>query len=103
MSKDFEVVEFQKNYSILDIRFEKVDKELFDLGILVAYTSELNNGFMVKRQLKTTNKGTKFNYKQIENQEELDNYNSKLKEMVTKLNPKLTIEKLKSKIEQLEV
>lgn len=102
MNKDYEVVEFQKEYSMLNNRFLKVDKDLFDLGVLVAYTSELNRGFIVKKQLKTTSKGTKFNYKKIDSQEEADTYCSKVMEMSKRLDPELVMKKFKAKIEQLE-
>lgn len=102
MNKDYEVVEFQKEYSMLNNRFLKVDKDLFDLGVLVAYTSELNRGFIVKKQLKTTSKGTKFNYKKIDSQEETDTYYSKVREMSKRLDSELVMKKFKAKIEQLE-
>lgn len=103
MSKDYEVIEFQKEYYMLDNKFKKANEELFKLGIIVAYESELSKGFIVKKQLKTTNKGTKFNYKKIETEEELNNYFAKVKSMIKEIDLNLTIEKLKSKIEQIEL
>lgn len=102
MGRKFKVVGFQKEYSMLDTKFKKVDEDLFNLGILVAYTSELGKGFIVKKQLKTTNTGTKFNYKPVENEEEFEEYIAKVREMESKINVDLTIGKLKDKIQEWE-
>ena len=98
---DFKVCGFQKNYKMLDSAFEKENKELYDLGVLVAHISELKDGFIVKKKLKTTTTGTKFNYKVCESQEEADAYRIKLKEMYNKLDSNLITMKLKDAITQI--
>lgn len=95
--------EFQKEYYMLDSRFQKNDEDLFNLGILVAYTSELQNGFIVKRQLKTNSKGTKFNYKAVESQEEADAYCEKVRAMAESLDTNLIANKFKDLINKIEV
>ena len=102
MSKDYEVIEFQKEYHMLNNKFKKADEALFNLGIIVAYESELTKGFIVKKQLKTTNKSTKFNYKKVETEEELNDYLIKVKSMIKEIDLGLTMEKFKSKIEKIE-
>ncbi|MGL5330182.1 MAG: hypothetical protein ACRDD7_13005 [Peptostreptococcaceae bacterium] len=96
------VYEFQKEYYMLDNKFLKADKDLFDLGVLVAYTSELDKGFMVKKQLKTTSNGTKFNYKKIESQEEANAYSANVREMANKLDFNLIDDKFKELIEKID-
>lgn len=102
MSKGYEVVEFQKEYSMLDNKFKKADEDLFNLGVIVAYESELNRGFIVKKQLKTTSKGTKFNYKKAKTEEELNDYIAKVKAMIKEIDMELVMREFKSKIEQIE-
>lgn len=101
MSREHMVVEFQKEYSMLDNKFLKADKDLFDVGVLIAHTSELEKGFMVKKQLKTTSKGTKFNYKRIETKEEANIYFAKVREMAESFDPKVINEKLEKRIKGL--
>lgn len=101
MSKDCEVVEFQKEYYMLNNKLKKADEDLFNLGIVVAHESELSRGFIVEKQLKTTNKGTKFNYKKAET-EELNNYVAKIKSMIKEIDLELTVGKLQSKVNQIE-
>ena len=97
MSKNYQVIEFQKEYHMLNNNFKKSNEELFKLGIIVAYESELTKGFIVKKQLKTTNKSTKFNYKKIETEEELNDYLIKVKSMIKEINSDLIIENLNKK------
>lgn len=87
MNKEFIIYEFQKEYTVLDNKLKKSNEDAFKLGLLVAYTSELKNGFIVKRQLKTTNTGTKITYKQIDNQQEADKYQKKIRKMSETIDP----------------
>lgn len=103
MAENYEVIEFQKVYFRLNSRFKKADEELFNLGLIVAYESELNKGFIVKKQLKTTNKGTKFYYKKIETEEELNNYINEVKLMIKKLNLERIVEQFKAKTKNIEL
>lgn len=99
MSK-IKMYNFKKEYKTLTTNFEKQDKELFDIGILVAYESELKNGFIVKRQFKTNDKGTIFEYTECKTQEEADNYYDKVKCMYDKLNLKSIEKRLKDMLKE---
>lgn len=83
-----QVIEFQKEYPIINLELEKNSKKEYDMAIMVAYTMELEKGFIVKRQNKTTRKGTKFTYKPCETEEEFKDYKVKLNEMLGAYNKK---------------
>ena len=100
MDGNFEIVNFQKEYCYLNNKFKKTEEELFNLGVVVAYISELGNGFMVKKQLKTNSRGTKFSYEKINNQEELNEYVSKVKKMLDKLDSNMLISEFDDNIKK---
>ena len=78
------VLEYQKNYSALDIRMMEECKALYDFSVIYIHVCELECGFKVKRINKTTAKGTKVTYSKIESKEELDDYLKKIEDMRNK-------------------
>ena len=85
---DYKVVEFQKQFALIDLELMEKDIEKYDITILVAYMLEIKNGFIVKKQGKTTKKGTKFTYKTCESEDEARMYKLKLHEMLNQYNDK---------------
>lgn len=83
-----EVMEFQKEYPTMNLDLLKNNPKDYDLAILVAYEMETENGFIVKKQYKTTKKGTKFTYKGCKNKEEAKEYSLKLHELLKSYNNK---------------
>lgn len=83
---NIEVIEFQKEFPIMNLRLMKDDKAKYDMSILIAYTLETERGFIVAKQYKTTKKGTKFKYKACKNEEEAKEYSLKLKALLDKYN-----------------
>ena len=78
------VLEYQKNYSALDMKMMEECKALYDFSVIYIYACELEYGFKVKRINKTTAKGTKVTYSKIESKEELDDYLKKIEDMRNK-------------------
>lgn len=99
MDDKIEIVGFQKEYRMLTTKLKKDKPELFNLGVIVAYTSEIENCFMVKKQLKTTSSGTKFNYEAIKSKEELEDYTEKVSSLTEALGVEAEIEKMKKILE----
>lgn len=85
---DIEVIEFKKEYPSMNLDEMKNNPKDYDMAILVAYTLETERGFIVKKQFKTTKKGTKFTYKACKNEEEAKEYSLKLKELLDQYNKK---------------
>lgn len=83
---NIQVIEFQKEYPIINLQLAKNSSKEYDMAIMVAYTMELEKGFIVKKQNKTTKKGTKFTYKPCESEDEFENYKAKLNEMLSAYN-----------------
>lgn len=82
------VVEFQKEFKTMNLDMLKTDIEKYDMAILVAYTLETKDGFIVKKQGKTTRTGTKFTYKACSGEEEAKAYSLKLHELLEQYNEK---------------
>lgn len=82
------VLEFQKEFPTINLDLMKNDIKKYDMAILAAYTVELERGFIVKKQGKTTKKGTKFTFKPCEDKSELENYAFKLYELLKEYNKK---------------
>lgn len=82
------VMEFQKEFEMINLDMMKNDVEKYDLAILVAYTLETERGFIVKKQGKTTKKGTKFTYKACKDEAEAKEYSLKLHELLKQYNEK---------------
>lgn len=93
---------FQKEYKALTIDLQETNKPFYDLGILLAYYSELHNDFMVKKQLKTTKRGTKFNYVSIKDIDEYNLYHEKLNEMLNTVDTELMASGLNTIIDFLK-
>ncbi len=85
---DFEVIEFQKEYPTLNLNALKNNPKDYDMGILVAYSMETKRGFVIKKQFKTTKKGTKFTYKACNGEEEAKEYSLKCHELLKQYNEK---------------
>ena len=85
---DIMVIEFQQEFALLNLDMMKNDIKMYDMAIITAYTLELDKGFIVKRQGKTTKKGTKFTYKVCESEEEANKYKTKLDRMLNEYNEK---------------
>ena len=89
-SKDMQVsvVEFQKEYPTMNLELLKNNEKDYDISVLVAHEIETKNGYIVKKQYKTTKKGTKFTYKACTGEEEAKEYNLKLHELLKQYNKK---------------
>lgn len=82
------VVEFQKEFEMINLDMMKNDIEKYDMAIIVIYTLETERGFVVKKQGKTTRKGTKFTYKACESEDEAKTYSIKVNELLNQYNKK---------------
>lgn len=85
---NIKVIEFGKEFPSVNLDLMKNNPKDYDMAILVAYTLEVERGFIVKKQNKTTKKGTKFTYKLCEDEEEAKEYNLKLHELLKQYNEK---------------
>ncbi len=79
---DAVVIGFQREYPSINLALIKSNEQIYDMAILIAYTSEFERGFIVKKQFKTTKRGTKFTYKSCENEEEAKEYSLKVHELL---------------------
>lgn len=96
MSNDINVYKFQKDYPTLNNSLLKSSKELFEIGIIMARASELEKGFIVSKQLKTTSKGTRFNFVPAKDENELREYMKEIKDRLEAVD----INKIESDIEK---
>lgn len=96
---DYKTYKFQKNYPSLNNKLLKTSKELFEIGVLVALTSEAHRGFIVKKQLKTNSKGTAFNYV-LATKEEIMSYLKDVREKYKSINMEKLKDDIDSKIEK---
>lgn len=71
MSNDVQVIEFQKEFPTVNLKLLQQEERKYEYSILILYTLETENGFMVKKVGKTTNKGTKVNYTPFKNDENI--------------------------------
>lgn len=78
---EFKVYEFEKVYSMITNKLQNESPNLYKLAEMVAYIAELDRGFIVKRQNKSTAKGTKFKYILVEHPDQLKEYYEKLRNM----------------------
>lgn len=101
MSNEFICYRFQKDYPDLNNKLLKSSKELFDLGVVVACSSELEKGFIVKKQLKTTSKGTKFNFEPATSEQELGDYIKDLKQKLKNIDVKSLEDKISQSVERI--
>lgn len=101
MKNEFICYKFQKDYPDLNNKLLKSSKELFDLGVVVACSSELEKGFIVKRQLKTTSKGTKFNFEPATSEQELGDYVKDIKEKLQNIDMKSLENKINQRVEEI--
>lgn len=82
------VVEFQKEFTEINLRLMKEDIKLYDLVIIGLYTVETKRGFKVKKIGKTGRAGTKVTFEPIKNKEDFEEYLNKLKGMLDEYNKK---------------
>lgn len=82
------VMEFQNEFETINLDMMKNDTKNYDMAILVAYTLETKRGFIVKKQGKTTRKGTKFTYKACKDEEEAKEYSLKCHKLLQQYNEK---------------
>ncbi|MGL5713376.1 MAG: hypothetical protein ACRCX2_10185 [Paraclostridium sp.] len=80
---DFTVIGFQKGYKSLNLKMLNNEPNAFALGLLAVYSSEVKNGFYVAKQLKTNSRGTNFNFKKFETQEQVEQYREKINEILS--------------------
>ena len=85
---DVVVIGFKREYPTINLELMKNNEQMYDMAILVVYTAELERGFIVKKQFKTTKKGTKFTYKACKDEEEAKEYSVKVKELLRQYNEK---------------
>lgn len=78
------VLEYQKNYSALDIRMMEECKALYDFSVIYIHVCELELGFKVKRIGRTTSKGTRVTYEALKDESDFNKYKKKIKEMQLK-------------------
>ena len=100
MDNKIKLLGFQKEYKMLTTKFKKEHPELFNLGIVVAHTSEVKEGFIVKKQLRTTSNGTKFSYEALKSREELAQYTEKVIGIIKTLNVEEEIKKMQETLKK---
>lgn len=95
-------ISFQKHYKGLTTKLEKNDPDLFKLGLLVAYASELDKGFGVVKQLKTYSNGTKMNYERIDTNEKAEAYRIKCQEISDSICQEVLVKDLAERIKAID-
>lgn len=88
---DAVVIELRKEYPIINLDLMKNNEQMYDMAILVAYMAELERGLIVKKQFKTTKKGTKFAYKACKDEEEAKEYSLKVHELLRQYKKKYAL------------
>ena len=88
---DVAVIGFRAEYPSINLDLMKNNEQMYDRAILAAYTAELERGFIVKKQFKTTKKGTRFAYKVCKDEEEAKEYSLKVQELLKKYNEKYAL------------
>ncbi|MEX0085130.1 hypothetical protein AB2T90_22145 [Clostridium butyricum] len=83
-----QVMEFQKEYSDIDLMMQKEVPKFYDYLILNLYAFETAHGFKVKKIGKTTRKGTKVTYEAFRSQEDLEEYKKFIINKVKEFNEK---------------
>lgn len=97
-----EILEFKKHNKTLNLDLKKDNEVLFNILLLLEYSSELRNGFMVKKQYKTTKKGTLFLFEPAKSQEEMDKYVEKLRGIIKEIGEQKILLTLKERLEQIQ-
>lgn len=91
---DVRILEYQKDNRLLTKEFKEENELLYKVGILVAMTSDLKYGHIVKRYNKPTSKGTKFTYKPVESEEEVEKYVKKIEKEFNKFDKEELVREL---------
>lgn len=98
---EVKVLEFQKEYKTINLDLQKNNEEMYELALIWVYMSELKSGYMVSKRRKTYKRGTKFNFKPIESEEELQSYFKTIMDSINVFNDKFeTNYRLKEIIEK---
>lgn len=84
---EYQLYGFQKNYKILTAKLEKERPMMYKMGLLIAYSAELDRGFGVKKKLKANSKGTNFNYRLLDTKEKIEEY----KKQVDKIQEEISL------------
>lgn len=85
---DIQVIGFQKEFPVVNLKMKNEDERKYEYSILILFTLETGDGYMVKKIGKTTNKGTKVNYTSFKNDEDIKKYSELLQGMVKAFNEK---------------
>ena len=88
---DVVVIGFRKEYPSINLDLMKNNEQMYDMAILAVYMAELKKGFIVKKQFKTTKKGTKFTYKVCKDEEEAKEYSLKVHELLRQYKEKCAL------------
>jgi hypothetical protein len=83
-----QVIGFQKEFPTVNLKVKNEDEKRYEYLILMLYTLESENGYMVKKVGKTTNKGTKVNYISFKTDEDVKKYSELLQGMIKAFNKK---------------
>ncbi|MDR7856037.1 hypothetical protein [Tissierella sp.] len=93
--KDYQVMNFTKTFSGINLALKKSDEKSFDYAALLIYINECNKGFKVNRINKTTKGGTSVVYELIKDEADMSEYKklvgNKVKEFNNKWNEELTL------------
>lgn len=68
------VKKLEKEYLMLTSNLKSENPCEYDLGIIIAYTSELERGFKVGYQYEADEEGTKIDFVPFKNQEDISSY-----------------------------
>lgn len=83
-----QVMEFQKEYTTVNLEMQKEDQREYEYAILILYTLETDKGFKVKKIGKTTRKGTKVTYEAFKSETDSLDYKKLLEQKVKEFNDK---------------
>lgn len=71
---EYSVKKIEKSYPLLTLDLKTTKPCEYELGLIIAYTSELERGFKVGNQYKSDEDGTKIDFVPFENQEDIESY-----------------------------
>ena len=71
---EYSVKKIEKSYPLLTLDLKTTKPCEYELGLIIAYTSELETGFNVGNQYKSDEYWTKIDFVPFENQEDIESY-----------------------------
>ena len=71
---EYSVKKIENSYPLLPLDLKTTKPCEYELGLIIAYTSELERGFKVGNQYKSDEDGTKIDFVPFENQEDIESY-----------------------------